>query len=143
MLFVKVTVLTDIGKKRTLNEDRVIYLEHHSKVKLAVLADGMGGHNAGDVASEMAIQYFQQAFLSAEESTFESSELSQSWLTEHVSRLNYNMYQHPLKQRNHLILPTSVFEESPTSFYSSVYSLRTGRTRLHRSQSYKRTLTLT
>ena len=96
MLFVKFTVLTDIGKKRSLNEDRVIYLEHHSKVKLAVLADGMGGHNAGDVASEMAIQYFQEAFLNADESTFESTERTQNWLIEHVSMLNYNMYQHSL-----------------------------------------------
>ena len=91
------TVLTDIGKKRTLNEDRVIYLEHPSNVQLAVLADGMGGHNAGDVASEMAIQYFHEEFLASVESVFDSMETTKSWLKEHVSKLNYKMYQHSLK----------------------------------------------
>ena len=90
------TVESDVGKKRVINEDRAAFFERSDTLKLAILADGMGGHNAGDVASEMAIQHFQQAFLNADESTFESSERTQSWLAEHVSMLNYNMYQHSL-----------------------------------------------
>ncbi len=43
---------TDAGRVRQNNEDAVFT---DSRLGLAVLADGMGGHNAGEVASNMAI----------------------------------------------------------------------------------------
>lgn len=55
---------TDIGMKRTENQDR-IYLPHSNEdVKLFIVADGMGGANAGGTASRMAIEYVRQAILS-------------------------------------------------------------------------------
>ncbi|MDQ6954694.1 MAG: Stp1/IreP family PP2C-type Ser/Thr phosphatase [Mariprofundaceae bacterium] len=44
--------LTDVGIKRNHNED---YVGITPKLGFAVLADGMGGHNAGEVASAMAV----------------------------------------------------------------------------------------
>ncbi|MCX7904207.1 MAG: Stp1/IreP family PP2C-type Ser/Thr phosphatase [Caloramator sp.] len=44
---------TDIGKARELNEDYVIMLKSNNYALIAV-ADGMGGHNAGEVASKIA-----------------------------------------------------------------------------------------
>ena len=49
-----VGLVTDIGLKRSLNEDSASYLENED-FKLYVVADGMGGHNAGEVASKMAV----------------------------------------------------------------------------------------
>ncbi len=48
----KTGYLTDTGKTRELNED---YLYVNNDVGLFVLADGMGGHNAGEVASALAV----------------------------------------------------------------------------------------
>lgn len=45
---------TDTGKVRDLNEDRYLFVNGEDYVLLAV-ADGMGGHNAGDIASQIAI----------------------------------------------------------------------------------------
>lgn len=45
---------TDIGMVREVNEDRYLYVNEEEYTLLAV-ADGMGGHNAGDVASSMLI----------------------------------------------------------------------------------------
>ena len=42
--------LTDVGRQRKHNEDCVLIREQHG---LFVVADGMGGHNAGDVASKL------------------------------------------------------------------------------------------
>jgi len=47
--------LSDIGMVRTLNEDYVYYHEEED-YKIYVVADGMGGHNAGEVASKMAAE---------------------------------------------------------------------------------------
>jgi PPM family protein phosphatase len=45
------TGLTDIGKKRSTNQD-AIYLDE--KERIFIVADGMGGHNGGDIASQLA-----------------------------------------------------------------------------------------
>lgn len=50
---------TDIGRIRTLNEDRVLVQKDLNGFTLAIVADGMGGHQAGDIASQMAIETIQ------------------------------------------------------------------------------------
>ena len=50
------TSLTDPGRVRTNNEDAVTLDEEHG---VAVLADGMGGYNAGEVASGMATTFIR------------------------------------------------------------------------------------
>ena len=54
--------LTDPGRLRHHNEDHVAV---HPEVGLAVLADGMGGHNAGEVASRLAVNTILQHCLHA------------------------------------------------------------------------------
>jgi len=49
--------LTDPGKVRKINEDAFLDL---SELGLWVVADGMGGHQAGDVASRMIVETLQQ-----------------------------------------------------------------------------------
>jgi PPM family protein phosphatase len=48
----KVAYLTDVGKARELNEDSLYVNED---LGLFIIADGMGGHNAGEIASKMAV----------------------------------------------------------------------------------------
>lgn len=44
---------SDVGISRTSNEDAI---EQAADLGIAVLADGMGGHNAGEVASRQTVQ---------------------------------------------------------------------------------------
>lgn len=53
--------LTDIGRLRRQNEDSVFVSEDDPL--FAVVADGMGGHNAGEVASKMAVDTISEVLL--------------------------------------------------------------------------------
>lgn len=57
----KVSSATSVGKIRPLNEDAYyVSAPKDSDVILAVVADGMGGHNAGEVASKKAVGILRQ-----------------------------------------------------------------------------------
>ena len=92
----KYTVESDIGLKRAVNEDRAAFFERSDHFKLAVLADGMGGHNAGDVASEMAEKEMGQLFLQEDRSVFTSPEAMQLWLQQAIEKLNEKIYSYSL-----------------------------------------------
>lgn len=47
---------THIGRKRKINEDRILLSDN---LGLFVIADGIGGHNAGDVASQMVVEILE------------------------------------------------------------------------------------
>ena len=48
----EISLLTDIGQKRSNNQDFVNKFVNQAGVTLVVVADGMGGHRAGNIASE-------------------------------------------------------------------------------------------
>ena len=52
MAVIESTGITDVGKKRTGNEDS-LFLDNDAK--LYIVADGMGGHQAGEVASKLVV----------------------------------------------------------------------------------------
>ena len=49
----ELSLLTDVGQRRSSNQDYVSHFENQYGITLVVLADGMVGHRAGNVASEM------------------------------------------------------------------------------------------
>ncbi len=65
MIIVDSTGITDVGCKRSGNEDNYLV---NDNLGLYIVADGMGGHQAGEVASEIVVEtiksYIEQ-FLSA------------------------------------------------------------------------------
>lgn len=62
----EISLITDIGQKRSNNQDFVNKFENKSGIPLIVLADGMGGHRAGNIASEMTVTDLGQAWVNTE-----------------------------------------------------------------------------
>ena len=54
--------LTDPGKVRDHNEDSVIIVKDMNNEVLLAVADGMGGHRNGEVASSIAISHIGKRF---------------------------------------------------------------------------------
>lgn len=61
--------ITDIGEKRSINQDYVLCEVEPVGIlpNLFVVADGMGGHNAGDYASRFCVEFFQQRIMESME----------------------------------------------------------------------------
>lgn len=55
--------LTDPGKVRSHNEDNVVILKNESNEYMMAVADGMGGHKAGEIASFIATNKLTTEFL--------------------------------------------------------------------------------
>ncbi len=53
MIIVDSASITDKGKKRKANEDALML---EDALGLYVVADGMGGHRAGDIASRLVVE---------------------------------------------------------------------------------------
>ncbi len=80
----KVYAITDVGRMRPINEDS--YYAPTEGERFCAVADGMGGHNAGEVASALAIRVFSDHMRAAEHITAES-------LCAAVERANEAVYQ--------------------------------------------------
>ncbi len=84
--------LTDPGKVRDHNEDSVIIIKNNDNDYLMAIADGMGGHSAGEVASSIAIGYlgkhFKDTFLNM------SKVDAVNWIRDAVNEINTLIFQH-------------------------------------------------
>lgn len=80
--------LTDIGRVRKMNQDA--FSVHHDQ-QLWVLADGMGGHAGGEIASQIAVQTIPEEFqrlLAASPTTSLVTETVESYLVQTIETAN-------------------------------------------------------
>lgn len=91
--------ITDTGKVRTHNEDSVMIVKNLTGEYLMVVADGMGGHKAGEVASSIVVNGLTDKFKKIE-SIGEKQE-AVNWIRKNASQLNDAIFKY-----------TDEFEES-------------------------------
>lgn len=79
--------ITDVGRMRSMNQDR--YSNYfHPRFSLLLLADGMGGHNAGEVAASIAIETCRTYFMKDKE-----RDDYENLLTEAIQAANLAVYE--------------------------------------------------
>lgn len=78
--------LTDAGKIRSHNEDAVTIVKNASGEQLLVVADGMGGHRAGEVASSMVVTHIGKRF--SEMSSVGSKLDAINWMKDNIDEIN-------------------------------------------------------
>lgn len=83
---------TDPGKVRSHNEDSVTIVENNSGELLVVVADGMGGHKAGEVASSLAVNELSKRF--SELSSIGTKEEAVIWLKEIIDEVNIKILKY-------------------------------------------------
>jgi len=82
----KAYYITDPGKVRNHNEDSVTIVQNQMEEYMLIVADGMGGHRAGEIASEIAVSHLSERF---EKLSSVGSKLDAvNWLDENVSLIN-------------------------------------------------------
>ena len=84
--------LTDAGKVRDHNEDSVIIIKNNNNDYLMAIADGMGGHCAGEVASSIAIRYLGKHF---SDTFFNMRKVDAvNWLRDCAKEINTLIFSH-------------------------------------------------
>ncbi|KQL54679.1 protein phosphatase [Heyndrickxia shackletonii] len=93
-------VKTDTGKVRLNNEDNGEILTNKSGIYLAIVADGMGGHNAGDIASEMAVNVLKEYWEKSFPVGGIDAAIAEKWLRDTIADVNIKLYEHSRTDSN-------------------------------------------
>ena len=88
----KYNFLTDPGKIRERNEDCVTIVENPAHEILMCVADGMGGHKDGEIASNIAITHISKRFASS--SSVGNKEDAINWIQSTVSEANALIFKY-------------------------------------------------
>ena len=81
---------SDIGKRRKSNQDYTATFTNQKNQLLALLADGLGGHQAGDIASRQAVEEIGIAW---EATTIDDSEKAVQWFLQHIQQTNQRIFE--------------------------------------------------
>jgi PPM family protein phosphatase len=126
---------TDPGKVRILNEDDGGIFVNTDGVYLAVVADGMGGHRAGDVASHMTIEFLQKEW--HETKDIETAEQAEQWLRQKITEINQLLFSHSNENPECEGMGTTIIAAICTDQFVSLAHIGDSRCYLLNESGYK------
>lgn len=86
----EIALLTDVGLKRSNNQDYVNRYTNRAGIDLIVLADGIGGHRAGHIASEMTATDLGIAWVDTQLSTLNDV---REWMVHVIDQENKKIHE--------------------------------------------------
>ncbi|MDP3276309.1 MAG: Stp1/IreP family PP2C-type Ser/Thr phosphatase [Deltaproteobacteria bacterium] len=127
---------TDVGLQREHNEDSFVLLDQHN---LFVVADGMGGHRSGDVASKLATDTITEFFntTAREDATWPfhydpTLSAEENRLVTGIKIANKSIYEHGVRSRNHQGMGTTVVGMLFSNSARKIYVGHVGDSRCYR-----------
>ena len=96
---------SDVGRRRNTNQDYASVFTNQEGIKLAILADGMGGHRVGDIASQMAVLNLGNAW---EEQDLTDDEKIAQWFIQAIQEENALIYQRGQEQPEYNGMGTTI-----------------------------------
>ena len=91
--------ITDIGKIRRINQDNFLILQNKD-VQMMLVADGMGGAKAGEIASLLACESIERQFNEMEFNELTVNEVK-LWLKKAILNMNKEVYQASVDNPNY------------------------------------------
>jgi serine/threonine protein phosphatase PrpC len=132
----RVVGMTDVGQEREHNEDSFGLMPEFN---LFMVADGMGGHRAGDIASKMAIEAVNDFFQATEKEDITWPFHFDPKLPFAVNRLitaiqvaNSRIHQASIKSNEHQGMGTTAVSIHLVNDYSTCYIAHVGDSRCYR-----------
>lgn len=107
--------LTDPGKVRTHNEDSVVIMTNKSGETLMIVADGMGGHRSGEIASSIVVSHVGKSFSNLE--TLGTKEDAKEWMKNVISESNVLIYKYTLDNPDSMGMGTTIVMSTITKDY--------------------------
>lgn len=125
--------ITDAGKVRDHNEDSVTIVKNENNEYLLVVADGMGGHIGGEIASKIAVTHLEEKFKA--QNTLGDKEQAITFIKDAVSEANVLLYRYTQEHKEASGMGTTIVLALLTKDYllfgnigdSSGYVVKSGK----------------
>lgn len=111
----KASYLTDSGRVRSHNEDSVTILKNKNGEYLLIVADGMGGHRKGEVASSIVVSRLGKRF--NETVTIGTKLDAVNWLNDNINEINKEIITYGEENEDSKGLGTTVVVALLTNSY--------------------------
>ncbi len=126
---------TDKGQVRHVNEDYGGIYQNKQKQSLAIVADGMGGHQAGEVASQLTGEYFSDLWQKKELIT--TAKQSEEWLLKHIENVNLKILEYAQKNEKYSGMGTTIVAAICTATFITVAHVGDSRAYLLNRSGFK------
>ena len=123
----KFSCISDIGLLREKNQDSYLAISNKYGDFLAIVADGIGGGKAGEVASGEVVKYFNEEFI--ESGPFDSIDNVIDYLQYHLNKVNSLVYYMSITDDNFTGMGTTITGVLITSV--GVVSINCGDSRVY------------
>lgn len=127
--------MTDKGKVRQHNEDNGAICFNTNGQRLAIVADGMGGHRAGDVASQLTVDKLTELWRNS--MAIQTAEEAENWLKTNILQVNQYVLAHANNHPECEGMGTTVIAVITTENFSTIAHVGDSRCYLYNEDGFK------